>query len=73
MNIDIGKNFTYQKPSGDSVSIIEEIRKRCKGLAIFIDDFVPDSREKSIAITKIEEAMMWANAGIVRNEEIKNG
>lgn len=27
-----------------------------------------DSREKSIAITKVEEAMFWLNAEIARNQ-----
>lgn len=27
----------------------------------------PDSREKSLAMTKLEECSMWANASIARN------
>ena len=34
----------------------------------FIDSLCPDSREKSLAITKIEESVMWANAAIARRE-----
>jgi hypothetical protein len=33
-----------------------------------ISDYCPDSREKSLAITKLEEATMWANAAIARNQ-----
>jgi hypothetical protein len=29
---------------------------------------VPPGRERSLAITKLEEAVMWANAGISRGE-----
>lgn len=29
-------------------------------------ELVPDGREKATAITKLEEFMMWANAGIAR-------
>lgn len=36
-------------------------------LAHQIEGSVPDSREKSIALTKLEEALMWANAGIARH------
>ena len=32
-----------------------------------VDNLVPKSREASLAQTKIEEAVMWANAGIARN------
>jgi hypothetical protein len=31
-----------------------------------LNELVPDSREKSLAITHLEEAVMWANAGIAR-------
>ena len=37
-------------------------------MANLINKQCPDSREKSTAITKIEEAVMWANAAIARNE-----
>jgi len=37
-------------------------------LAFDIEHFCPDSREKSVAITKLEESIMWANAAIARNE-----
>ena len=30
---------------------------------------VPPGREQSLAITKLEEAMFWANAGIARNQD----
>ena len=35
-----------------------------------VDNLCPESREKSLAMTKIEEATMWANASIARREEI---
>lgn len=28
----------------------------------------PNSREKSLAMTKLEECVMWANVSIARNE-----
>lgn len=44
------------------------IRQSCKRLAYEINSSVPDSREKSLAITALEECMMWANAAIARNQ-----
>lgn len=39
-----------------------------RGHAIFLADFwdesLPDSREKSLALTALQEALMWANASI---------
>lgn len=65
---DIDNNFTYHAPKGDQQMRYQSIREIAKGLAMFIDDHCPDSREKSLAMTKLEEAVMWANAAIARNE-----
>lgn len=42
------------------------IREACKTLAHALDARVPNGREKALALTKLEETMMWANAGIAR-------
>ena len=64
----IDNNFTYHAPKGDQQKRYEMIREVAKSLAYFINDNVPESREKSLALTKLEESVMWANAGIARNE-----
>lgn len=43
------------------------VRQNCARLAHFINQSVPDGREKALAITKLEEVMFWANAAIARN------
>lgn len=68
MREQINNNFKYHPPKGDQVDRYTDIRDVAKGLAIAIDDYCPNSREKSLAITKLEEAVMWANASISRNE-----
>ena len=45
----------------------QEIRTLAKMFSDLVDNLVPKSREASLAQTKIEEAVMWANAGITRN------
>ena len=65
---DLVKRFTYHTPKGDQPQRYESIRGHGIDLADLIDDLCPDSREKSLAITKLEEAVMWANAAIARNE-----
>lgn len=64
----INKIFTYQPPKEGQPARYTLLRNKAKEFALLIDDNVSDSREKSLALTKVEEAVMWANAGIARNE-----
>ena len=61
--------FTYHKPINDQPERYEDLRRMAKELALNILVKCPDSRERSLAMTKLEEAIMWANASIARNEE----
>ena len=63
----IETNFTYHKPKEGQVMKYEVIRDNAKDLAYLFEFHCPDSREKSLAMTKLEEAVMWANAAIARN------
>lgn len=60
--------FTYHSPTHDKIITHEAIREQAKNYAYFLDAVLPDSREKSLAITKLEEVVMWANASVARNE-----
>lgn len=43
------------------------VREACKSLGLFLDEHVPDGREKALAITHLEDVMHWANSAIARN------
>ena len=64
----IQRNFTYHAPKGSQPARYEAIRAMAKQFAEMIEGSCPDSREKSLAFTKLEEVVMWANASIARNE-----
>ena len=64
---EIQNNFTYHEPTPEKLQKYEFIRTTARSLAYFIEDACPESREKSLSFTKIEEAVMWANAAIARN------
>ena len=65
---ELDKRFTYHPPKGDQQDRYVFLREQVKALAFNFVDKCPDSRERALALTKLEEAMMWANAAIARNE-----
>ncbi|OBG93854.1 hypothetical protein A9X05_09115 [Mycobacterium sp. E3298] len=64
----IENNFIYHSPKEGQPEKYEALRSLAKGFAKAIDELVPDSREKATALTNLETAVFWANAGIARNE-----
>lgn len=66
---DLANRFVYHKPINDQALRYEMIRNRAYDFAEYINEKCPDSHEKSLAITHLEEAVMWANASIARNEK----
>jgi hypothetical protein len=63
---ELAVRFTYHPPSAGQVPVYEDVRRRAFDYATFLAGVVPQSRELSLAITALEEAVMWANAGIAR-------
>ena len=65
----IENTFTYHRPFGDQQVRYEEIRSKAKELAYVLNRCCPESREKSVAFTNLQQAIMWANASIAINEK----
>lgn len=63
---DIRIRFTYHKPSELKARTREDVRTIIMDLAFDLDGLLPEGREKSLSITKLEEVMFWANAAIAR-------
>lgn len=66
---DIENRFGYHRPNEVKIKEHELVRAQVKGMAHYWDGNLPNGREKSLAITKLEEAMFWANAAIARNHD----
>lgn len=64
----IGKAFKYHPPKDGQTDRYVQIRDRAGELACLLTATCPPSRELSLAMTKLEESVMWANASIARNE-----
>ena len=68
ISYDVENNFTYHAPKEGQPAKYEAIRDEAKSLAKRIIHLCPESRERSLALTNLEQAVMWANASIARNE-----
>lgn len=69
MPFPIEGTFTYRKPFGDQPQRYETLRAKAKELATLVESLCPDSREKSLAFTNLQQTIMWANAAIAINEK----
>lgn len=67
MNPKIENAFMYHAPKEGQPEIYANLRNQAKALAYLIDALVPDGREKALAMTSLEQATFWANAGVARN------
>ena len=65
---ELKRRFTYHKPSGNQPERYEEIRGMGRTFATRLYELCPESRELSLALAKLEEVVMWANAAIARRE-----
>lgn len=66
--IRIKNAFTFHPAKDDQPERYSDMRLKCLELAHHIATETPPSREQSVALTKLEEVMFWANAAIARNE-----
>lgn len=65
---ELNRRFTYHPPKEDQPVRYTGLREKAREFAELIRQYTPYSREQSLALTALEEAVMWANAAIARNE-----
>lgn len=62
------KTFAYHKPGADGLDKIRALREAFSVVKTAIDEIAPPSREKSVALTELETAAMWAVKAVVFND-----
>lgn len=64
---DIEHRFAFHAATTDEKRDAHtSVRQACRRLADHINETCPDGREKATALTKVEEAMLWANGALAR-------
>ena len=61
-------NMTNQTPDEDQIERIERMREIFRQAASMVYVNCPRSRERSLAITGLEDALMWTVASIAREK-----
>ena len=64
---DIDNRFARHSLDGEQEERREEIRAKAREMARLICDACPTSRERALALTKLQECAMWANASVACN------
>ena len=65
---EIEVRFTRHEPNEDQPGRFNLIHDMAKGFAKLIVTACPESRELSLALTALEECVMWATASIAHRE-----
>jgi hypothetical protein len=68
---EIRNRVTYHAPSPEGILKHAALSDGFALLMGEIDELVPEGREKALVFTKLEEAKMWASAGVARNPETR--
>lgn len=59
------KSATNHKPSAETIDSIERLRTIAKGFAAVIIEESAPSREVSLALTHLEEVVMWSVKAVI--------
>ena len=60
--------FDHHAPNITRAAQHERMRAAFKRAVNYVLAHAPDTRERALAVTKLEEAMFWANACIARQD-----
>lgn len=59
------------KPSDDQLKVQRELREAMRGLAVYANQNIDDSREKSLGLTALEDSLMWLGKAVF--QPVKQG
>lgn len=63
-NAELAERFGYHKADATTGPLHAQLRAKFFDLAVEVNRLVPDGREKSLALTELQNSLMWANAAV---------
>lgn len=66
---EIERRFTYHPKSMEQAFGYKAIRDEARAFAVTLLTLTPPGREQALALTKLQEAVMWANAALETGDE----
>lgn len=68
---ELDERFKHHPPTSETIEEAHNaLRESSRSLAEVVEFTCPGGREKALALTKIEEAMFWANAAVARAQKV---
>lgn len=67
---DIHQRFGYHRPQSSSAFQHAATRAEFEALAAWLNERLPEGRDLSTSLTKLQEAMHWANSAIAMQDNV---
>lgn len=64
----IARDMTNHRPTEATQEKMENVRAAYHSVVDTLEDYCKDSRETSLAITNLEQSLMWAMASLARRD-----
>lgn len=68
---DIRARFNEPSPSAETNRLRSSVRSAVMSVAFDLDDCLPEGRERSLALTYLQQALMWADAALIRADPVE--
>lgn len=69
MGVSLDEVYRYHSPTDEQQQRYRRLRQAGKTFAEIGTELTPQSREQSVALTNVQQAVMWFNAAIAINEQ----
>lgn len=61
---EVVRRLGFHPATPKTIPVFEENRRRAIEYALYLDEALPEGREKALAMTALQETAMWANASV---------